>query len=77
MQEEHLVLDAFIAQQARRLHHTIAQAGITVDQLWWHYFSLGGGLGHLEVDAYLHQALHLPPLERQLLDHAAHELTTD
>lgn len=71
------MLDALATQQARRLHHTITGAGITVHQLWWHYFSLSGHAGPIEVDAYLHQALHLPTLERRLLDHAAHQLLTD
>jgi hypothetical protein len=72
----HLVLDALAAQQARQLQHTLVQADISVFRLWWHYFSLGGDVGQLEVEAYLHQALHLPRLDRQLLDHAATELIT-
>jgi hypothetical protein len=70
------VLDAFEAQQARVLQHTIARSGISVSQLWWHYFSLGGDAGEFEVEAYLHQTLHLPRLQRYVLDHAGHELTT-
>lgn len=68
------MLDVLEAKQARLLQHTVAHAGITVDQLWWHYFNLGGDAGLLEVEAYLHQALHLPRLHRELLDHALHEL---
>jgi hypothetical protein len=71
------VLDGLAAQQAHLLHHTIVGAGISVHHLWWHYFSLGGDAGPLEIDAYLHQTLHLPSLDRQLLDHAAEELLTD
>ncbi|MEX5299880.1 hypothetical protein RCG67_14000 [Kocuria sp. CPCC 205292] len=71
------MLDALAAQQARLLQLTIAQADISVFQLWWHYFSLGGDVGQLEIEAYLHQALHLPRLDRQLLDHAASELIND
>lgn len=70
------MLDTRAAQQAGVLHHIIARAGISVFQLWWHYFSLGGDAGALEVEAYLHQALHLPRAQRRLLDHAAHELLT-
>ena len=68
------MLDARAAQQARRLHQTLVGAGISVPQLWWHYFNLGGNAHQLEVDAYVHQALHLPPLERLVLDQAAEEL---
>lgn len=71
------MLDARTAQQARVLQHTIAQANISAFRLWWHYFSLSGDVGELEIDAYLQQALHLPSSQRQLLDHAAHELIND
>jgi hypothetical protein len=71
------VLEEPIAQQAWLLHHTITEADITVGQLWWRYFRLGHHAGRFEVDAYLHQALHLPRHQRQLLDQAAHELTPD
>lgn len=71
------MLDALEAQQAHRLHHLMTRAGLSVSQLWWHYFSLGGDTGELEIDSYLHQALHLPRLDRELLDHAAQELIDD
>lgn len=54
------MLDALAAQQARQAHQTITQADITLARLWWHYLSLGGDTGQLEVEAYLHQALDLP-----------------
>lgn len=75
--EEYPALDALEAHQAHRLHHLMTQAGLTVSQVWWHYFSLGGNTGVLEIDAYLHQALHLSRLDRELLDHAAQELRDD
>lgn len=68
------MLNARTAQQARVLQRTLAEAGISVSQLWWHYFSIGGDVGELEVEAYLHQAIHLPRAQRWLLDHTAHEL---
>ena len=71
------MLDALAAQQARLLQLTIAQVDISVLQLWWHYFSLGGDVGQLEIEVYLHQAMHLPRFDRQLLDHAASELIND
>lgn len=69
------MLEEPITQQAWLLHRTITEADITVGQPWWRYFRLGGHAGQLEVDAYLHQALHLP--RHQLLDQAAQELTPD
>jgi hypothetical protein len=68
------VAESSESQQARALHRSIDQAGITVNQLWWHFISIGGSVQQLEIDAYLHHALRLPALERDLLDHAAHEI---
>ncbi|MFF0991421.1 hypothetical protein [Kocuria nitroreducens] len=50
------------------------RAGIEVKQLWFRYFTLGGGAGEIEVEAYLHHCLDLPALQRDLLAHAANEL---
>ncbi|MEX5258270.1 hypothetical protein [Kocuria arenosa] len=61
-------------EQARLLRQAIRRAGITRDQLWLHYFSMGGEAGETEVDAYLHQSFSLPPFQRDLLAHAANEL---
>ncbi|GEO97108.1 hypothetical protein [Kocuria turfanensis] len=71
------MLDVLEAQQARRLYHTMDQAGLSVSQLWWHYFSLGGDTDEFEIEAYLHQALHLSSLDRLMLQHACYELTND
>jgi hypothetical protein len=71
------VFEEPITQQAQLLHRTITEADITGGQLWWRYFSLDAHADQLEVDAYLHQALHLPRLQRQLLDQADWELTPD
>ena len=68
------MLDAHVAQQSRLLHQSLTQAHLTAEQLWWHYFSLGGNARLLEVDAYVHQGLRLPALERLVLDQAAEEL---
>ena len=61
-------------EQARLLRQAVHRAGVTRDQLWLHYFSLGGEAGETEVDAYLHQSFSLPPFQRDLLAHAANEL---
>ena len=62
------------AEQARLLLEVIGRAGIAVKQLWFHYFTLGGNAGEIEVEAYLHDCLDLPTFQRDLLDHAANEL---
>lgn len=61
-------------EQARLLRRAVQGAGISREQLWLHYFSLGGEAGEVEVDAYLHQSLGLPVFQRDLLAHAANEL---
>lgn len=60
--------------QAHMLHRVLRLAGIGLDQLWWEYFSLGGDAGKVETEAYLHHCLRLPPLQRDLLAHAANGL---
>lgn len=66
--------DGVGAEQARLLGEVTGRAGITVRQLWFHYFTLGGHAGEIEVEAYLHHCLALPRLQRDLLAHAANEL---
>lgn len=67
-------LDGVETEQARLLREVISRADITVKQLWFHYFTLGGNAGEIEVDAYLHHCLSLPAFQRDLLAHAANEL---
>ncbi|CAH0290289.1 hypothetical protein SRABI83_04185 [Arthrobacter sp. Bi83] len=50
------------------------QADLDVDELWMHYFSIGGDAGTMEIDAYLHGSYMLRPIQRDLLDHAIYEL---
>lgn len=60
--------------QARALHLAVRAADITIGELWLRYFSIGGTAGETEVEAYVHGALSLPGLERDVLAHAANEL---
>lgn len=69
--------DAVEPEQRRRLREALAQAGIETSQLWMKYFSLGGEAGEYEVDAYVNGSLSLPPLQRDVLAHAANELIDD
>jgi len=61
-------------EQARLLRRAMLQADLQLDDLWMHYFSIGGEAGPLEVEAYLHHALGLPRLQRDMLAHALNEL---
>lgn len=66
--------DTVEPEQRRRLREALSQAGLGVSQLWMQYFSIGGEAGEYEVDAYLNGSLSLPPLQRDVLAHAANEL---
>lgn len=69
--------DAVEPEQRRRLRDALNQAGLETSQLWMKYFSIGGEAGEYEVDAYLNGSLSLPPLQRDILAHAANELIDD
>ncbi|MBD1542616.1 hypothetical protein G9E11_10215 [Arthrobacter sp. IA7] len=49
-------------------------AELEIDDLWMHYFSIGGDAGAMEIEAYLHGSYMLRPIQRDLLDHAIYEL---
>ncbi|MDQ0620203.1 hypothetical protein [Arthrobacter globiformis] len=60
--------------QRDRTAHTFRRSDLDVDELWMHYFSIGGDAGAMEIEAYLHGSYMLRPIQRDLLDHAIHEL---
>ena len=61
-------------EQSRGLRRALADSEIPTGDLWLRYFSIGGKAGEYEVDAYIQSLLSLPPIERDLLAHAANEL---
>ncbi|WP_216660113.1 hypothetical protein [Paenarthrobacter sp. CM16] len=61
-------------EQIRGLKVALKESEISVEELWLKYFSIGGSIGEYEVDAYVETSFPLPPLERDLLAHAANEL---
>ena len=56
-----------VLEQARR------EARLSMSELWFRYFALGGMSTALEVDAYLHGALIASPHNRDLLAVALNE----
>lgn len=52
-------------------------AGLTAEDLWLHYFSIGGNLQAFELDAYLHGICPLPQGDRNMIALALNELIDD
>jgi hypothetical protein len=61
-------------EQRHQLRAALKAADLTPGELWLNYFSIGGGVGEYEVEAYLQGLLSLPPIQRDLLAMAANEL---
>ncbi|WP_326963201.1 hypothetical protein [Arthrobacter sp. PL16] len=53
------------------------QGHISTHGLWVYYFSIGGFIGEVEVDAYLHGLMPLPALDEELLAVAVAEMYAD
>ncbi|MBB5957978.1 hypothetical protein FHS29_004586 [Saccharothrix tamanrassetensis] len=64
-------------EHADRQQHSITtalrHAQLTIDELWIRYFALGGEVGLIDIDAYVHGISGLPPLQRDILAHAVNE----
>ena len=60
--------------QARLIRTALTSTGLGARDLWLRYVHLGGEVGELELDAYLHHALYLPPRHRDSLARAANQL---
>jgi hypothetical protein len=52
-------------------------AKLTAEEIWLHYFSIGGNLPVFELDAYLHGSYPLPAGERDMIALALNELIDD
>ena len=60
-------------QQRRFLQIALKRSALSLEDLWLRYFALGGDGGFMEVEAYLHALMPLPPHERDILAHALNE----
>ena len=60
-------------EQRLRFEEMLRNADITVEELWLRYFSIGGIAGQFEIEAYIHGAIALPALQRDILAHALNE----
>jgi hypothetical protein len=60
-------------QQQRAFASAFARAELTAEELWLRYFALGGSLGLLEVEGFLHGLLALPGFDRDMVAHVVNE----
>ncbi len=60
-------------EQRLRFEETLRDADLRIEELWLRYFSIGGVAGQFEIEAYIHGAIALPPLQRDILSHALNE----
>ena len=61
------------SEQRQRFAYSLRHADVSLEELWLRYFTLGGHAGQFEVDAYIHGAIALPALQRDILAHALNE----
>jgi hypothetical protein len=64
-------------EQRRRIVHAMNRAGLSLPQVWLHYFSISGAVDEYEIDAYLNRLIGLPGMECDKLAHAVNELIND
>ncbi|WP_104165728.1 hypothetical protein [Arthrobacter sp. SX1312] len=63
--------------QQRSARFAADAAELTVQELWLHYFSIGGNVRAFELDAYLNGVYPLPVGDRNLVALALNELIDD
>ena len=61
------------SEQRRRFAASLQHADVSIEELWLRYFTLGGQAGQFEAEAYIHGAMALPALQRDILAHALNE----
>ncbi|MHA7219220.1 hypothetical protein ACX80L_10040 [Arthrobacter sp. MDT1-48-3] len=64
-------------EQYAETFEAMSRAGLSLSEVWVHYFSLGGYIDEYEVNAYLHGLLSLPELDRDMISQAVNELYDD
>lgn len=59
--------------QREALARALRRTELSLEELWMRYFALGGTVGLVEVEAFLHDMLDLPDGQRDVLAHAVNE----
>jgi hypothetical protein len=60
-------------EQRLRFEELLRNTDMRIEDLWLRYFSIGGIAGQFEIEAYIHGAIALPALQRDILAHALNE----
>ena len=63
--------------QGLRTYDAMRHADLTLSAVWSHFLNMGGVIGQLEADAYLHGLMPLPLADRDCLAQAVNELLDD
>lgn len=64
-------------EQRLRTLEAIHQGGLHMEDVWIHYFSIGGDVDEFQLDGYLHGVISLRTSDRNLISHAVNELISD
>ncbi len=59
------------------LPEALARTGLSFPELWVRYFALGGNASTLALEAYVHGALELAPIDHDMIVHALNEALSD
>lgn len=63
--------------QGLHTHIAMRHAELPLDLVWDHFLNMGGIIGFVELDAYLHGLLTLPDADRDCVAQAVNELLDD
>lgn len=63
--------------QRQRMRDAVALSGLTVAQVWLHYFGNGGAAREARINLFLVGGAVMPEMERDILAHAINELLWD
>jgi hypothetical protein len=65
------------AEQRRGAAARFRKTDLPLAKLWSYYYGIGGEIDEMSMDAYLHEALDIPPAQVSLISTAMTELTED
>jgi hypothetical protein len=64
-----------LAEQGKGAAQRFREADLSLNKLWTYYYGIGGDIDEMSLDAYLHDALDIPPAQAGLVATAMTEIT--